>query len=176
MNEELDSNVTGTSLLVAVDGSKHSEKVVDFACTLGKTLSARVALIFVCPHAEIQKEYEKLYTEPRIIPKEDNVMGEPQAPRRANPDAMGIDEYCRVVGDKVLSQLKAKVESTGLKCERIFEVGNPAIKIRDIANERKVDMIIVGLHGLHGADRLRSLGSVSRRIIENSSRPIVVVP
>jgi len=41
---------------------------------------------------------------------------------------------------------------------------------------QKVFTIVVGMKGLHGVSRIRSLGSVSRRIVENSTRPVLIVP
>jgi nucleotide-binding universal stress UspA family protein len=35
---------------------------------------------------------------------------------------------------------------------------------------------VIGVFGLHHLGRIRSLGSVSRRIVESSTIPVVLVP
>lgn len=47
------------TLLVAVDGSKHSEEVIDSACDLAKTLSAKIATLFVSPYKQMDKDYKE---------------------------------------------------------------------------------------------------------------------
>jgi nucleotide-binding universal stress UspA family protein len=164
-----------TTLLVAVDGSKHTEKVVDTACDLGKKVPAKLLLLFVSSYKRLEKEYEK-YAGVETVSRS-GIYGTGESRQIAtNPGAMKIDQYYRAVGDAILSKLQEKAKSAGLECETLFEIGNPAAKIVEIAKERNAAMIVVGLHGLHGLARLRTLGSVSRRVVENSSCPVVVVP
>ena len=155
-------------LLVAVDGSEHSEKVVDISCDLAKRLSAKITLLFVSPYKELLKDYESYV-------KAGDVVGLAFRQRTAE-NAVAIDEYSRVVGDAVLSSLTDRAKANGLECETVFETGNAAEKIIEIAEQRKAGIIVVGLRGLHGAVSSRSLGSVSRRVLENSALPVVVVP
>lgn len=157
-----------STLVVAVDGSRHSEKVVDSSCDLAKRLSAKIVLLFVSPYRELLKDYE-------TYAKTGDVVGL-QHGQRLVENAIGIDEYSRVVGDAVLSSLAARMKDKGVEWETHSETGNPAAKIVEIAKQMKAEMIVVGLHGIHGTAHQRSLGSVSRRVLENSSLPVVVVP
>jgi nucleotide-binding universal stress UspA family protein len=145
------------NILVAIDGSAHSQKIVDFACDIAKKVSAAITLIYVIKNpaeeSEGIKEYEKA---------------------EGFPDAYA--EYLKEVGDSVMSKWTKEVQDAGVSCKPLVEYGNPADRILETAKANNVDMTIVGLHGLHGLARLRSLGSVSRRIVENASCPVVVVP
>ncbi|MCL5066872.1 MAG: universal stress protein [Thaumarchaeota archaeon] len=166
-----------TALLVAVDGSKHSEKLVDAACDLAKRLSAKIALLFVSPYKELKKEYEAYFRPNGEVSFVGTTLGWYAVKQTANKEgAIGVDEFYQAVGDAVLSTLGAKVREKGLTCETLFEVGNPAAKIVEVAEERKVAMIMIGVQGLHGLARLQSLGSVSRRVLENAICPVIVVP
>jgi nucleotide-binding universal stress UspA family protein len=145
------------SILVAVDGSAHSKKVVEYSSDVAKRLSASVTLVYVIknPPEETQEivEYEKA----------ENF-----------PDAYA--NYLRGLGNAVVSKLAKPFEGRGVSCRTLVEYGNPAERILEVALTDKSEMIIVGLRGLHGVARIRSLGSVSRRVIENALCPVIVVP
>ena len=44
-------------MLVAVDGSRHSEKIVDVACAFAKKLSASIILMYVSSYPDLINEY-----------------------------------------------------------------------------------------------------------------------
>jgi nucleotide-binding universal stress UspA family protein len=141
-------------ILVAVDESKFSEKTVRVACDFAKKLSAKIVLIYVSKFPDLVSEYVAYG-------------GKPPS-RKALP-------YVEMA-ESVASKLAGEVENEGVPHEVILESGNPAEKIVTVAEFRKSDLIVVGLRGLHGIDRLRSLGTVSRRVLENSTVPVLVVP
>lgn len=159
-----------STLLVAIDGSEPSKGAVRFACDIGKKMSASILLVYVSP--QLEKEYEHVVG----IEKASHYfsLSHDKSAKIENP--IGIDEYYKTVREAIMSESAAIVRASGVKYEELLEIGNPAMKILEVADARKVGMIIVGLQGLHGIGRLRSLGSVSRRIIENSTRPVIVVP
>ena len=48
-------------------------------------------------------------------------------------------------------------------------------KILDLANSKKITLIVIGSHGLQGISKLKTLGSVSRRISESAKCPVLIV-
>ncbi|MCL4518424.1 MAG: universal stress protein [Thaumarchaeota archaeon] len=140
------------NILVAVDGSKYSDRVVDYSCGLAKKLSSKITLLYVSRYPELIEEYVSIEKSP-----------EPQAERSV------------AIAEGVVSKLGDRVKNQGVPYEVVIESGNPATKILEKASEMKVDMIVVGLKGLHGVDEIRSLGSVARRVIESAQCPVVVV-
>ncbi|MDG6995324.1 MAG: universal stress protein [Nitrososphaerota archaeon] len=144
-------------ILIAVDGSKKSKKVVEAGCDLAKSLSAEIMLVCV----------GKL---PETGP---NGLVEFSRTERF-PDAYAL--YLQQLSTQITDELTKCVEEKGMKCKAVNKTGNPAKVILDLASKNKVQMIVVGLTGLHGLGRMRSLGSVSRRVVENAKCPVVVVP
>ena len=144
-------------ILVAIDGSKHSEKVVDFGIAIAKSSGLPIRLVYVVKKPakepegikefELAENYEDAYA-----------------------------EYLQGIGNSVTSKLAERISKASVKYETVVELGNPAVRILDNARIGEAKYIVVGLKGLHGAARLISLGSVARRIIENSSCPVFVVP
>lgn len=141
-------------ILVAVDGSKYSNKIVDFACNIAKKMDEKLVLINVSKDPEIVEDYIEIGGRtPRA-----------QAQRAAV-----------AIAESITSDLAKRIENRGIAHEVVLESGRAAEKIVSTAIERKCDMIVIGLKGLHGVDRIRSIGSVSRRVLESSPCPVAVV-
>ena len=141
---------------MAVDGSKHSEKVVDYACNLAKQLSTGIVLLSVV----------KLPGEPESVAA--------YSKAENNPDAYA--DYLKEFMEKSAEKFSKMIEVTGIPFKSIVGSGNPAQTILETAKLENASVIVVGLTGLHGLGRIRSLGSVARRVLENSSIPVIVVP
>lgn len=144
-------------ILIAVDGSKKSEKVVETGCNLAKSLSAQ--LVLVCVGKPLEQP-------------PDGIVDFARSERF--PDAYAL--YLQQLGTKITDEMRKCVEKRGMKCKIVNRTGNPANEILNLAKERKVQLIVVGLTGLHGIERVRALGSVARRVVENANCPVVVVP
>jgi nucleotide-binding universal stress UspA family protein len=143
-----------SAIVVAVDGSKHSEKIVDYAVTIAKAMSAKIVLIHVMPEVPIPEEYVKFADNERVNPQ----------------------TYYGEVSEKILEDMGDRIAKENVKFEGVHGVGNPTKFILDTAQSRKADLIVVGVHGLHRLARVRTLGSVARRVVENSPIPVVTVP
>jgi nucleotide-binding universal stress UspA family protein len=141
-------------ILVAVDGSDFSEKVVEFSCELAKKLSYGIALVYVSKNPDLVEEYIGV--------------GSRAPSQRAAP-------YVQVA-ERLTSKFAEYVSEQGIPVEVILETGNPSDKIITIALFRKTSLIAIGLRGLHGIGRIRSLGSVSRQVLEEAPCPVIVVP
>ncbi len=53
--------------------------------------------------------------------------------------------------------------------------GNTVEEILKIAKKKSVDLIVIGSQGLHGISRIRSLGSISRKVSELATCPVLIV-
>jgi nucleotide-binding universal stress UspA family protein len=144
-------------ILVAVDGSKHSFTIVDKGCEQAKAFSSSILLVYV------MKEYVE---EPEGIVAYEKSEGYPDA----------FSDYLQQMGDQITGQLAEKIKETGIPYRVVTPSGNVADEILNVANVEKVRMIVIGVKGLHGLAKIRSLGSVTRRVAENADRPVLVVP
>lgn len=78
--------------------------------------------------------------------------------------------------EKTLSALIKYCERNGVKAQYdIVANENIAEDILNIARRRKADLIVIGSQGLHGISRIKSLGSVSRKISEVADYPVLIV-
>ena len=144
-------------ILVAVDGSKPSDKIVEVACVLAKNLSTGILLVYVmnvpAEQPEGLREYEK---------EEDY------------PDA--YVDYLRDIGEEATSKYTDIIQKAGVPVRSVTPSGNPGNEILNLADFEQPRMIVVGVRGRHGISRFRTLGSVARNVIENSKIPVLSVP
>jgi nucleotide-binding universal stress UspA family protein len=71
--------------------------------------------------------------------------------------------------------LQRAADALGVPAEQVLVEGDPATAICQTAEERDVDVIVVGARGL-GPIRRALLGSVSTQVTSESDRPVLVVP
>ena len=144
-------------LVVAVDGSKHSEKVIDISCDLAKKLGSSIVLIYIV---------KKMPEEPDEV----------KAFEEMEHDAGAYANYLGQIGKDVTDKLEARIEEQHIQCVTMTEFGNPVERILETSRLQNAVMIVMGLHGQHGIGLIRSVGSVARRVIENANCPVLVVP
>ncbi len=84
--------------------------------------------------------------------------------------------YLKLVAERILGDLGVRIKRKGVEYEEVYIAGNPAEAILHAVERRRADMIVVGVRGLHGLGRIRALGSVARKVIENSPIPVIAVP
>jgi nucleotide-binding universal stress UspA family protein len=75
----------------------------------------------------------------------------------------------------VLVAAAAKAEAAGVPCTTELLVGYPPAQIALLAEDLDVDLVVVGSRHLTGVKRFL-LGSTSRALIGETTRPLLVVP
>jgi len=133
--------------LIAVDDTDASDTAVDQGLALAVAEGAEVVLVHVVPIAG-----------ERLVPRG-------SAPDRV-PNGAQTDE---------LVEAAAKAEAVGVPYTTELLVGYPPREIALVANERDVDLLIVGSRHQSGLKRFL-LGSTSRALLGETSRPVLIVP
>ena len=146
---ETDEPLTIKSILVAVDGSEHSEKAVRYACAMGKPLGADVVLLHVVPMVVTATPYQDTISDQPFL-------------------------SLQMVGEDILAKAKKLANKCGCEVIDMISHGDPAAQIIDIATERGVDIIILGSRGVSGIKRLFT-GSISDKVSKNASCPVMIV-
>lgn len=76
---------------------------------------------------------------------------------------------------ELLSEKKKIFETKGISIVPQVLVGKPNQQIKDFALSEKVDLIVVGAISLKGIQKIKTLGSVSRKIAEEAKCPVMIV-
>ena len=148
MSED-DKSVKVKTILVAVDGSDYSDKAIQYACAIGPPLGAEVILLHIVPMLVSATPYG------------DTVSDQP---------FLALQK----VGEDILSRAKSLAISGNCPVTDLIDHGDPAIKIIEMADERNVDLIIMGSRGLSGIKRLFT-GSISDKVASQASCPVMIV-
>lgn len=141
------------NILVAVDLSVASQKVLHYAETLALGLSAKVWL---------------LYAEKPDL----GFVG--FGPGRPQSELDKVAEDFREKREELQKEVD-KLQSSGIDAESLLVQGVAVEVILDEASKLNIDLIVVGSHG-HGAVYHMVIGSVSEGVLHRSSCPVLVVP
>jgi nucleotide-binding universal stress UspA family protein len=136
-------------ILVAVDGSKISDKALETAIGEARVWKATVHAIYVVETGlfsslPMDNTWEIMYS---MLEKE---------------------------GNKSLSTAREKAEKEGVTIETAIRQGHAGNEIVRAAKETGADLVVVGSHGKSEVDRLL-LGSVSSFVVSNCPTNVLVV-
>ncbi len=138
-----------SNILIPIDGSVCSLKALEKGIELAKQLSASVLLVSVVDMTSMIDSAAV----GAIVDKDVEVAFEEEA-------------------DKLLESAMKKYPYA--KTSKIMEEGIAKEAINSIAEERKVDLIIMGTHGRTGLNHL-FMGSVAEYVIRHATIPVMVV-
>lgn len=137
----------GEKILVAVDGSKYTDIIVDQAISMGRICNSVIVAISVIPFFP---EYVSF--------------------------AAQLEEELSKNTRKILEKVKRRIEKENIKCETVVRVdAQPHEPIVQEAKERNVDLIVMGTRGITGLKRVL-MGSVAQKVIGHAPCPVMVVP
>jgi nucleotide-binding universal stress UspA family protein len=144
------------NILVAVDGSEHSLKAVDYAIDIALKYDCEMYLLHVVTKVEIPEELlryadvEKIEDPPEYL-------------------------YLKGIGDRILKKSEKTAKEKGVKEVRtVIKKGNPADKITEFARENNIDWVFMGSRGL-GSIKGLLLGSVSSKVCHLSDSTCITV-
>jgi nucleotide-binding universal stress UspA family protein len=149
-------------ILVAIDGSEHADKALDFALDLAEKSDVEIVILNVFQEPIIVYPGEQ-FTYPVTYPITYSIM----------PD---FTEKVKEAHKKILSEALKKVRKLrpDLKVSTELKEGRPSDKIVETAKEGNFDIIVMGHRGL-GKIKEFFLGSVSDRVADEAQCPVLIV-
>ena len=148
-----------SKILVPLDGSPTSMEAADYAIMLSTLHHAQIVLLHVLNVAEYYSSLQFFEVKQHIESKE--IIEE--AKKEAN-------KWFNLVKKKIDERLGKQIE-----LETYITISQSTVKsILDFAEEKNVDLIVVGTRGHSGIKKLL-LGSTASGIVTYSSCPVIVV-
>lgn len=141
-------------ILVAVDLSEASPKVLEEAFLLAQRFDAVVDVVYVWP--------------PPTYVAPDAVLMVP------GWDPASIGEYARGEAEKDLEKVLAQVPYPGLNVRSRVVAGRAPDELIAIAGREGFDVIVLGTHGRSGLAKL-ILGSVAQEVVSRAPCPVLTV-
>lgn len=141
--------ITGlTKIILATDGSEHSEKALVEALGLAKTCGTMLSVVTV---VEMNAEYAALA--PKAVEKAD------------------------VEASQILAAAKARAEKESVQCEVVAVHGEDVAEILAAEAEKLgADMIVMGRHGKRKGLKKLLMGSTVSKLISHTPCKVLVVP
>ena len=133
-------------ILVAVDGSRHSSRALEFADDLARRYKAPLLVLHAFPHVS-------------------DLLGTPQYERMLESRAL--------IGEELPASARAQLNERTAAETQLIE-GPPAPAILRVAAEEGCDLIVLGSRG-HGQLAGILLGSVSSVVAQRAGCPVLIV-
>lgn len=134
-------------ILLAVDGSDHSERAATEAAKVAKNSpGSSVTLLYVIDYSKSRNDVMHVQS----------------------------NEEVHIERRKLLVDVENLLNREGIKYEVKFLHGEPGPTIVDHANREKYDMVVIGSRGLNALQEM-VLGSVSHKVAKRVSAPVLIV-
>ena len=158
-------------ILVAIDFSEVSKKVLDTAISLAKSANANLILLHVLSSEEEGSSMLSSY----FPPCTDNCIHlDPQIMRRANEVYQREWKLFKPKGLESLRFYGKKAISAGVQTETSQIIGHPSSTICEFAQSCNADVIVIGRQGYSGFKQM-FLGSVSNYVVHHAPCSILLV-
>ena len=162
------------TIVVGYDGSDAAERALARAADLAQALSARLVVVSVTGSAHVPAAAPAFEPAPVLVP-----------PIAAGPVATGgtvLPEYPPAsqppepeeLAQRQLERARMSLASRPLEAEYVVEVGDPAERLLDVADQRDADLIVVGSRERGFLERLLGHG-VDEAVARRADRDVLLV-
>lgn len=139
------------TILLPTDFSECASHACEYAASLARAMKASV----ICVHV----------IEPVVPAVSYTGMTEPMA---------DLADELQNSATRELPKVAALSAFAGLNVEELITHGEPAAEIVRVANERRVDLIVIATHGRTGLQRML-FGSTAESVVRHAACPVLVV-
>lgn len=136
------------NILVPVDFSPVSRNAAVYAAELGRSFKAKLVLF----HA---------YMLPTPVSEVPYVM-------------VTADEMQKENEESIRKEAEHLHNTYGVEVEWVVRIGIPSDEIRTLSKEKSVDLIIMGMKGAGGLDKI--IGSTTTNVIRKLNKPVLIIP
>ncbi len=154
-------------ILIATDGSEYVKKAVAHAIGIASLSGAELYAVYVI-------EKKPTYDIRSYFSSDIPTRGVKEILRK---EGLSTDIELRILkeeGEVAIKYIEDNAKKEGQHLEKFIEMGNPAEEILKLADEKSIDLIVMGTLGRTGIEKFL-LGSVAEKVIRNSKIPVLVV-
>jgi nucleotide-binding universal stress UspA family protein len=137
-------------ILLAVDGSPYTKKMLAYLATHSEVFSA-------------SNDYTVLTVQLAVPPRARTAVGKDV-----------VDNYYKDEAEKIVAPVDKFLVRHGIIAKSVWKVGHVGETIGKFADSGKFDLIIMGSHG-HGALVNLVMGSVATNVLAHSQTPVLLV-
>ena len=148
------------TILVPHAGTPAGDKALEHAIFIAKASSAKIILLHIVEQLQYPPTFALASSE------RENLLS-------------SIKSATNTISKEMMEEMEKKkgiCKKNNVQVETQVVVGNPSQEIIKIVNERNIDIVVMAKRRkLKGMKKLLSLGSVSRKIVENVKCPVFLI-
>jgi nucleotide-binding universal stress UspA family protein len=145
-------------ILVPYDNSTPSQNALKIASDIAKSNNATVHLLYVIQEV--------------LLP---NYLGRTRLNKTMKEYEKEIYNDLKTRALNLLQEQKQKNETLGIPTKISTAYGNTSKQILESIKKNKIDLVVIGTTSRKGISKIRALGSVARKISEESPCPVLLV-
>ena len=145
-----------SNILVPYDGSAYSQKALKMAVNMASEFNSTLYLVNVIDVSAVS----------------------PPGKIHSKNTRKTLDEIKTTVKNSVesyLQKIQKDYGNSGVIVKGFVLEGDVTGKLLKFIEDRNVDLVVIGSRGLSGVSKIKTIGSVSRKISELAKCPIVIV-
>jgi nucleotide-binding universal stress UspA family protein len=146
------------NILVPYDGSDPSKNALKAALDMAKTSSAKLHLLHVIQEIILPNYYTRSQLDKTMKEYEKEIYAD-----------------LKEKATQMLKEQQKKAESAGVEVSINTAYGNTAKEILGFVKKNKIDLVIIGTTSRKGLSKIIALGSVARKISEESPAPVLLI-
>ena len=156
--------------MVPIDGSKASENALEYTIKLQQNLlpsaNKEIIILNVLPHFHVPSGFER--------PMKSLKTGKTTS---LTDFIQEMSEVIKKEWNDKLSDIKKKYETPDIKIKTEIIEGSSSIadNIISFADKENANIIVIGNIGLGGISKIKTLGSISRKVSEKANCPVLIV-
>jgi len=145
-------------IMVTFDGSKFSQNALETAMEISKKFGASLYLVTIIDISKVNPPGALLGSQKKTMKKSLDV----------------IKTAAKYEAEKMLSEKASICKKNGVDVHYEVLDGSPSDTILKLIKKWDVDLVVLGSQGLSGFSKIKALGSVSRRVSELASCPVLI--
>lgn len=147
-------------ILVPYDGTEMSDKALAKATELAGALGAEMVIVHI--------------VDSRFVPPSTTLgfISDRTSLESAKAELVRI---LKSSAEQMLQKRMSEVRKKGVKVDFMLGVGSPADEIVKAARGVRAGMIVIGSRQLKGANKLKALGGVARKVSETADCPVMII-
>ena len=156
--------------MVPIDGSKASENALEYTIKLQQNFlpsaNKEIIILNVLPHFHVPSGFER--------PMKSLKTGKTTS---LTDFIQEMSEVIKKEWNDKLSDIKKKYETPDIKIKTEIIEGSSSIadNIISFADKENANIIVIGNIGLGGISKIKTLGSISRKVSEKANCPVLIV-
>ena len=171
-----------SSILIAIDGSIHSERALAMGCDLAAKYQAKLTFVHVIGHGPLPKGFEQwaevehlAHRAAHVDTQVANVSGNLHVAEGGGETEGYEFRLHEVAGEQIIKRAMEAAKAQKLKgVNKYLDTGTPVNCILQRAQEERADLIVMGTRGLSELKGLL-MGSVSHKVCQLAKVAVLTV-